>query len=1409
MLTGLCTGRESAEHCFVMLKNNGQFYDNQSSKISWNHIFYAFERYYESFKPEIGQIGPQSNFTNQSLYIKSITNLELQALVSVIKLVNQIAYYSEKARTILYEYYIDEAFLNANNINNINNISHHPGFANMNASNYAFKANQSHLALAEGVANYNLNKQTLLAMLFGLLQSPIPVYLKGELLTLISSLSLTAKVAINVWNYLETSQIIQTNSILINSIYSFKSGPINVATFNKSDIRTEIEEIESREESYPFLRGFLTLLDNLLNVTNVPENLGVGIRSKNCILGFQPYLEFLINNVFLKIFYRQYKIVEEKWQIASLIMEIFYQLLSSYKVDGNDFQNYDFEMQSDIQKWILTKPSGFRLIYGLMNDGPLVRTLFLILNEALIHMGDLEKEKSVYVQNASLMCLKVIEITLNKQTEFLDFMKAKNFNIEMIGIEKVIITINPKTNITEYLFCILKYILFNSSLIEHAYTSLSILYQLSHYNLVNQKLLNLFLKSCLSVDEKFELMHAFVAFLDYDDGSETYADEGLWYSLRNSLKSVDNFEQGSIEKIILINTSNKDKLRVECRLKTLKFILFYLMLPMTNISHLLLGFDINKSLKNQSFYDAGTKISYSLKNTSVNSNNPTFSSIKTGQETLSIVPRNCLHSIIDLLNKYLKDPNLIRISQTIELCYEILLNLCSTNFYNQHLLDYLRCNHDFVYNHLKNMSFKENIKNGSSEYAKSNRSDTNETGEVHSRASIYSINALILNIGCIELKALLLNKNKSKLKDLVELFTKKADFLEKTNQNITDSSNILKLNESKSSFLHSKDPSQFFKSKIDLDLNSIVNYDDYENKFLSLLNALDLNISMPDQQLHLNYFEMAPIEKIIESCKAPTKKSYMNLKLFDLEKICQILLNEMAGADIGVSRINLAEELKLILCNIYERNAFEVKLSIQKKYLNSLKTMIEMIILLTPFDLFDLDSRYSIMLAICEVILTKIKTQNELNEFSLQLASFLFIIILNSRNLMEKASKSDLQLQAQKSNSIINQIFKDIVEFSTNSSLTNPKSRIYLYGCLINLLIIKDLKSGKTIEIGQDFLNQTGKGSILYLEGESFDVSSKAFQQLIKIVCNDAGEGSNILTMMGLSLINKILQIDSSQMHLKSIQENGFITCVANSLVEADSQLIEEFFILNKAKKITYIFEAKISLLITISKSSLGAEYLLRNGLINALSKCSIFSTRSKLERNTSTIQSFQYMNDILAQYKRLAFPIYNLIMCLNKSIGSKKQDAKMQSLKFILSHSESILHILTAKLGNMIMLEEVQLVTMILSELAPFEIFVNESFNSNIPSDFSSNLVRINKEVLSLIWIFFSSEQIKYLKKELENSIRSNKEAFSASFKLITTKIALDLSTYISKSAKDDESKMLSFVFNPQFKNSSPFQSM
>lgn len=71
--------------------------------------------------------------------------------------------------------------------------------------------------------------------------------------------------------------------------------------------QVELNEIESSCEEYPLTRAFCHLTSTLVE-SSLPVNLGAGLR----VPGFQPYLNFLRDSVFLPFPTRAYRRPAEK-----------------------------------------------------------------------------------------------------------------------------------------------------------------------------------------------------------------------------------------------------------------------------------------------------------------------------------------------------------------------------------------------------------------------------------------------------------------------------------------------------------------------------------------------------------------------------------------------------------------------------------------------------------------------------------------------------------------------------------------------------------------------------------------------------------------------------------------------------------------------------------------------------------------------------------------------------------------------------------------------------------------------------------------------------------------------------------------------------------------------------------------
>lgn len=149
---------------------------------------------------------------------------------------------------------------------------------------------------------------------------------------------------------------------------------------------------------------------------------------------------------------------------------------------------------------------------------------------------------------------------------------------------------------------------------------------------------------------------------------------------------------------------------------------------------------------------------------------------------------------------------------------------------------------------------------------------------------------------------------------------------------------------------------------------------------------------------------------------------------------------------------------------------------------------------------------------------------------------------------------------------------------------------------------------------------------------------------------------------MGYSVLNKILKFDIDQRWLKFINDNGYLACIVNTIASTDNQLLEELFHSESSNdKIIYVFESKLAFLLSISKTTAGAQYLLKNGLINKLTSCSIFSQRKNFERNISHSQYSYLTIQLLHHYYKVLFPVLKLLISILNLSGSKNILAKSE----------------------------------------------------------------------------------------------------------------------------------------------------
>uniref|UniRef100_A0A3Q2LC93 Nucleoporin 205 n=1 Tax=Equus caballus TaxID=9796 RepID=A0A3Q2LC93_HORSE len=476
---------------------------------------------------------------------------------------------------------------------------------------------------------------TPVVVILGLLQCSIPPVLKAELLKTLAAFGKSPEIAASLWQSLEYTQILQT---------------VRVPSQRQAiGIEVELNEIESRCEEYPLTRAFCQLISTLVE-SSFPSNLGAGLRPP----GFDPYLQFLRDSVFLRFRTRAYRRAAEKWEVAEVVLEVFYKLLRDYEPQLEDFVDQFVELQGE--EIIAYKPPGFSLMYHLLNESPMLELALSLLEEGVKQLDTYAPfPGKKHLEKAVQHCLALLNLTLQKENLFMDLLRESQLALIVSPLEQLLQGINPRTKKADNVVNIARYLYHGNTNPELAFESAKILCCISCNSNIQIKLVGDFTHD-QSVSQK--LMAGFVECLDSEDAEEFV-----------------RLEEGSeLEKKLA-------GIRHETRIHILNLLITSLERNPPNLALYLLGFELKKPVSTTNLQDPG----------------------------VLGCPRTCLHAILNILEKGTEGrtgPVAVRESpQLAELCYQVIYQLCACSDTSGPTMRYLRTSQDFLFSQLQHLPF--------------------------------------------------------------------------------------------------------------------------------------------------------------------------------------------------------------------------------------------------------------------------------------------------------------------------------------------------------------------------------------------------------------------------------------------------------------------------------------------------------------------------------------------------------------------------------------------------------------------------------------------------------------------------------------------------------------------------------
>nr|XP_061812614.1 nuclear pore complex protein Nup205-like isoform X2 [Nerophis lumbriciformis] len=476
---------------------------------------------------------------------------------------------------------------------------------------------------------------TPVVVMLGLLQCSVPPVLKAELLLCLAAFGKSPEIAASLWQSLEYTQILQTVRA---------PGQRQAA-----GIEMELNEIESSCEEYPLTRGFCHLISTLAE-SSVPLNLGAGLR----VPGFQPYLNFLRDTVFLAFPTRAYRHPAEKWEVADTTLEVFHKLLRDYEPQPSDFVQEMVELQGELVP--AHKPPGHSIMFHLLNDSPMLALCLSVLEEGVRQLDTYAPfPGKKHLESAVLHCLCLLDLTLQKEVVFMDLLRESQPSLLVSPLEQLLQGVSPQTRKADHIVNVARYLYHNDSNPEAAFQSAKILRHIANYPNIQDRLVGDFTHDQV-VSEK--LMAGFVECLDNDEA-----------------------EEGTVTENDTDSQKNVARIRHETQVHILNLLITSLELKTPNLALYLLGFDVKKHVSATNLQDPG----------------------------VLGCPRSCLHAILSLLQRGTEKrsgPALTRHAPHLaELCYQVIYQLCTCSETSGPTMRYLRTSQDFLFSHLQHLPF--------------------------------------------------------------------------------------------------------------------------------------------------------------------------------------------------------------------------------------------------------------------------------------------------------------------------------------------------------------------------------------------------------------------------------------------------------------------------------------------------------------------------------------------------------------------------------------------------------------------------------------------------------------------------------------------------------------------------------
>ncbi|XP_031788663.1 nuclear pore complex protein Nup205 isoform X2 [Nasonia vitripennis] len=970
-----------------------------------------------------------------------------------------------------------------------------------------------------------------LQSLIGLVSCAMPIPLKGVLVKTLAALAKSPDSSSTIWQNLEAAQIITTIP--------------TTSSYQPRGVQTELEEIESRNEEYPLTRAMLELLDVLTDFP-IPRLLGVGQRNP----GFDPYLNFIINTVFLRFNTRSYKNPSEKWEVADACLKILFKLLKQYEPAVEDFVGCKVELQGGEMTVVNASP-GYHIMTQLHSNTELLRVILYILDEGCSYLDTYDSfAGKKYLEDSTLNCLEMLEYSLKTQHQYMSQLAAiSSANRISTGVSRLLLGVNHRTGKPDHMINIAKYILYNNWLRRHAYVAVGVIQGVSNEPGADSELLSTYTSS---VSLSTNIRHGFVECLDTEDTGYENEEEGE----RNKQQSG------------------------HCKDRILLLLMQSITRPAPNLAHYLLGFEITKDIKKTIIQQPGI-LGY---------------------------PRTCLHSILGILELSLEKGR----DKITEACYWFLHTLTSNNKTSIPVLRFLRTatNQDFVQRHLSKLPFQ----------------GANRATDLTCMSWLLKIAAIELRVGSGSLQNCLIQRLVGQDRDQVV-------------------------------------PSQ--------------------KLLMDLLHYIDFQLQLESPK-SWEYFDPSQVEMVLGRCSVPIALSGGPM-LIDIKKLHSLITDELSvtqGSATATQRKLMQQELQSILAYALKRNQTKTLSYATVKFVEGWCQTTEILFSIASNQQLPAAQRQNFLLNLSHDLLQKMTSCEALNEIKTLVSGTVLILLVNLRISFAFQSDDELLPSSPTNTTMMKIILNHILQWILNSEASSQKVRTHLYGALLYFLcVVGTEKSGENMGAGIEttFVSQLDNSLYKALPMQershrytTIQVINSFGDKLMDIICHSCSGGHDVCKMLGLSCLNKILELDCDNSWVIYLSSRGYLKHMIDGLLESDNLLRCMLQPDPQTLRPLYLYEAKMAMFIRMAATRLGAESLLENKVLSCLSSMSVVDQHPDVHDSFNGIDP-SFLPSVGQRYQQIFLPMLYLCDALLTTLGTENQSCAIQICGFLQSHRDTV----------------------------------------------------------------------------------------------------------------------------------------